>query len=86
MMDRPPQSYVDARRRSRMDFVDDLPAELRKLVHEYGLPVVKTCLELGIRKPRHIRHLVETVLDNFSPTRGCYSKQGIRTEVMTSAE
>lgn len=84
-MDRPPQSYVDAKRRARMEHVDNMPADLRKLVHEYGLPVVKTCMDLGVTKPRHIRHLVETVLDNFSPTRGCYSKQGIRTEVTPNA-
>lgn len=65
----------NSRRASRMDYVDSLPAEVRALVHEYGLATVKTLLDLGVRKPRQIRHVVETILDEFSPTRGSYSRQ-----------
>lgn len=73
--------HVQAKRIARMEQVDNLPPELRELVHAYGFNVVKTCLDLGITKPRHIKHLVNCVLDEFSPTRGSYSRQGIRTEV-----
>jgi hypothetical protein len=82
-MDRDPiehQEFVDRKRAARMRRVDAMPAELRELVHEYGLPVVRACLDLGVRKPNQIRHLVETILDEFLPTRGSYSKQGLRTE------
>lgn len=68
-------------RRSRMERIDAMPLELRALVHDYGLPIVETCTALGVTKARHIRHIVETVLDNFSPTRGCFSQQGVRTPI-----
>jgi hypothetical protein len=64
-----------------MNAIDNLSPELRSLVHSYGYAVVHMLLGLGVTKPRHIRHVVETILDEFSPTRGSYSQQGIRTEV-----
>jgi len=72
---------VQAKRRARMERIDDLPQAMRELVNVYGFTVVDTCMALGVTKPRHIRHLVERILDEFSPTRGSYSKQGVRTEV-----
>ena len=36
-------------------------------------------MDVGVEKPKHIRHVVETVLNEFSPTRGSFSAQGIRT-------
>lgn len=74
------QEMVDSRRAKRMQAIDALPKEMRVLVHEYGFPIVKTLMDLGIKKPNQIRHAVETVLDEFSPTRGSFSKQGKRTE------
>jgi hypothetical protein len=70
---------VQQRRVHRMERIDAMNQESRELVHEYGLRVVDTCQALGVSKPRHIRHLVEAVLDEFSPTRGSYSVQGVRT-------
>ena len=64
-----------------MAMIDGLDREMRALVHEYGWTVVKTSMDLGVRKPAQIRHLVETILNEFSPTRGSYSRQGKRTEV-----
>jgi hypothetical protein len=64
-----------------MEKVDNLPRVLRELVHDYGLNVVKAFMDCGVGKAERIRHLVETVLDEFSPTRGSYSRQGKRTEV-----
>lgn len=66
---------LEDRRKKRMDYVDSLPTEVRKLVNEYGLATVKSLLDIGVTKPCRIRHVVETVLDEFSPTRGSYSKQ-----------
>lgn len=74
-------NWIDQKRRNRMNSIDAMEEELRVLVHEYGYTIVRACLDLGVRKPKQIRHLVETVLDEFSPTRGSYSKQGVRTEV-----
>ena len=70
------QRSVDERRQRRMEMVDAYPAAVRELVHHYGLPIVKSLWDLGIRNPRNIRHVVETVLDEFSPTRGSRSFQG----------
>lgn len=70
---------VDERRFKRMDKIDRMTPEQRALVHEYGYHVVETCISLGLVLPRHIKHIVETVLDEFSPTRGTRSSQGIPT-------
>lgn len=61
--------------------IDNLSPELRELVHSYGFTVVKSFMDVGVSKPKHIRHLVETVLDNFSPTRGTFSNQGVSTQL-----
>lgn len=73
------QDFIDGKRVSRMRKIDALPPEIRALVHAYGYSVVNNFMACGVTKPKHIRHLVETVLDEFSPTRGSYSRQGIRT-------
>lgn len=85
MGERDHEALVDRKRAARMNRIDAMPADLRALVYEYGLNVVLAFLDAGVTKPRRIRHLVETVLDEFSPTRGAYSKQGVRTEVRAPA-
>jgi hypothetical protein len=75
------QAVVDLKRRNRMAMIDAYSPAIRELIHEYGLTVVKTIHELGVTKPTQIRHIVETVLNEFSPTRGSYSIQGIRSEI-----
>jgi ATP-dependent RNA circularization protein (DNA/RNA ligase family) len=72
-------SAIQAKRVSRMANVDNLTPELRELVHEYGLNVVKALMDVGVQKPKQIRHIVETVLNEFSPTRGSFSSQGVST-------
>lgn len=71
-------AIVDQKRRNRMDAIDNLSPALRQCVHEYGWTTVNSFMALGIKNPKHIRHLVETVLNEFSPTRGSSSAQGIR--------
>lgn len=73
------QRMIDIKRTARMRRIDDMEPELRSLVNEYGFRVVDTCMQLGVIKPKHIRHMVETVLDEFSPTRGSHSSQGADT-------
>jgi thiamine pyrophosphate-dependent acetolactate synthase large subunit-like protein len=73
--------FIAGKRAKRFAHIDAMSPELRALVYEYGLPVVKTLMDVGVTKPRHIRHVVERILDEFSPTRGSYTKQGKRTEV-----
>lgn len=73
------QSFVDGKRQRRMAVIDDLSPDVRALVHEYGWNVVNAFLTLGIQNPRHIRHLVQTVMDETSPTRGSFSAQGTQT-------
>jgi hypothetical protein len=72
---------IQAKRVARMSRVDGLTPELRQCVHDYGLAVVQAFLDCGIAQPRQLRHLVETVLNEFSPTRGSCSRQGIRTDL-----
>jgi hypothetical protein len=70
---------VHDRRVARMDAVDQMAPELRACVHDFGLNVVRQFTNLGVTKPAHIRHLVNAVLDEFSPTRGSFSIQGTAT-------
>ena len=72
------EDVIDIKRKRRMTTIDAFPQELRELVNEYGLRVVQSFLDLGVTKPKHIRHVVESVLDEFSPTRGSNSLQGPR--------
>lgn len=72
---------VEQNRQFRMMRIDAMPKELRVLVHEYSLTVVDAFLAAGVSKPKHIRHIVERVLDAFSPTRGGGPKQGPRTSL-----
>lgn len=58
---------VDQKRRARMDKIDQMPPAIRALVHDYGLGVVQAFLDVGVREPRHIRHLVETTLNEIQP-------------------
>lgn len=72
------QEIVDRKRSARMREIDALPPELRACVHDYGWTVVFAFMQGGVQKPKRIRHLVETVLNEFSPTRGSFSAQGVR--------
>lgn len=69
---------VQKRRVKRMEQFDALAPDMRELVNEYGANVVGAFIQTGVTKVRHIRHLVECVLDEFSPTRGAYSNQGTK--------
>jgi len=51
----------DVKRRKRMDEIDQLPRELRELVHEFNWSIVKAFLDSGVRDARKIRHLIRTV-------------------------
>lgn len=76
IVDKEFQSALDKRRQARMARIDRMPADVRALVHEYGLSIVIAFMDLGIVKPKHIRHCVETVLNEMSPTRSSCSSQG----------
>jgi hypothetical protein len=75
-------AFIAKKREKRFAQIDALTPELRALVHEYGYTVVKTLMDIGVTKPKQIRHIVETVLDEFSPTRGSYANQGRRVELL----
>lgn len=73
------QAIIDVRRQARMARIDAMPSDVRECVHLYGLCVVDTLRDMGITKARHIKHIVETILNEFSPTRGSGSAQGTRS-------
>lgn len=83
MHEEPFQDMVDRKRANRMRAIDDLPPEIRELVHEYGYAAVHALLVCGVKKANQIKHCIETVLDEFSPTRGSYSAQGVRKDVQS---
>jgi hypothetical protein len=72
------EDLVDMKRQKRMATIDEFDPAIRSLIHEYGYTVVKSIYDLGVTKPSQIKHIVETVLNEFSPTRGAYSVQGQR--------
>lgn len=76
----PMVELIQIKRLERFEQIDNLPPDLRALTNDYGWNIVNQFMGLGVKKAKHIRHLVETVLDEFSPTRGSFSKQGVRTE------
>ena len=49
------------RRKRRMERIDRMPSEIRACVHEYGLSVVDAMLDAGVKKAKHIHHIVATV-------------------------
>lgn len=51
----------------RMDRVDAMPPDLRKVVHEYGLEVVQEFINCGVKTPKTIRHLIATVRHEDHP-------------------
>lgn len=63
-----------------MAAIDQMQPEIRELVYDYGLTVVRAIMDQGVIKPKKIRHIVETVLNEFSPTWGSYSSQGTRAQ------
>lgn len=77
---------VEVKRKNRMAQVDAYPTPVRELIHDYGLTVVKCIYDLGVKKPAQIKQIVETVLDEFSPTRGSFSSQGNRAREMVFQE
>lgn len=79
------QEFVDGKRRRRMESIDRLPPQTRELVHDLGFYIVDQFLQNGVTKPKAIRHLVNVVLDEFSPTRGSFSQQGVRNRIHDDA-
>lgn len=70
------RQLIQRRTAGRMARIDAMPKALRECVHDYGLFVVDTLLQAGVTKPKQVRHIVETILDEFSPTRQTRSSQG----------
>lgn len=53
--------------RNRMDRVDRMPPDIRAVVHDWGLSIVDAMLAGGVKKGKHMRHIIQRVLDE---TRG----------------
>ena len=73
--------HFEVKRANRMAKIDAFDPPIRALIHEYGYHVVNIIMSAGVTKPKQIKAIVETVLDEFSPTRGSYSNQGRRSNV-----
>lgn len=54
-------SALSVSRHRALETADDLPPELRRMVHEFGLPIVTTCVKHGVKSPAHIRELVRDI-------------------------
>lgn len=60
------------RRILRMEKVDEIPDDLKPIVHEWGLTIYEALWQCGIRKPNHMAHIIQTVLNE---TRGSTDRQ-----------
>lgn len=49
------------KRIKRMNRIDAMPADVRGVVHDYGLTVVDAFIQCGVTKAKHMRHLINTV-------------------------
>lgn len=58
------------RRVARMDEIDKLPPLIKELVHEWGWTIVKSFLDCGVKKPKQINHLINTVINETRAPRG----------------
>jgi len=54
---------IEERRDRSLAEVDAMPGQLRMCVHEFGYPIVKMCLQCGVKEPSHIRALVTAIWD-----------------------
>lgn len=70
---------VAKRRSDRMRVVDGMSEDWRALVHEYGYSVIHQMRNCGVTQANHARHIIETVLNELSPTRHGFSNQGQST-------
>lgn len=70
------EARLQERRAKRMARVDAMSSEMRACVHDYGLRVVDSFMDCGVKKPKHLRHLVKMVLDELSPLGVSGSLQG----------
>ena len=75
------QARVQQKRQIRMKIYDDQCPEVRALINEYGFSLVHAFAQCGVVKSNHVRHLIERVLDEMSPTRGGGSIQGPASHV-----
>lgn len=73
--------FIALKRAKRFKNIDNLSPELRALANEYGYHVVDNLMRVGVTNPKHITHIIEMILDEFSPTRRSYSKQGLRQQI-----
>lgn len=66
-------SYFE-KNRKRMDTVDNLPGDIRALIHEYNYGIVEAFLSCGVSKAKQIRHLIERARgDSASYSNGRFS-------------
>lgn len=56
-------SAPGSRRKKSLAVVDEMPAPLRRCVHEYGSPIVNVCVKFGVKSPRHIDEIVREIWD-----------------------
>ena len=74
------------KRIARMQLIDRMCPDTRKLVHEFGFHLVHSFQEAGVTTPNKIRHLIMETLREMRPELGTYTRQGPRVEVAYIAE
>lgn len=58
------------KRVNRMNEIDNLPADIRALVHEFNWTMINPFLKAGIRDARQIKHLIRCVVQGAASYNG----------------
>ncbi len=58
-----PEHLADLKGRCERRFavIDNLPKEVREVVHEYGWDAVKLLRDLGVTKAAQLRHIIKAI-------------------------
>lgn len=85
-----PEALLDryqVKRVNRMNEIDNLPADIRELVHDFNWTMIKAFLDCGVRDARKIRHLIARVIEGAASYDGGNANPlGLRLSTNTTLE
>lgn len=67
----------------RMARIDALPADVRAVVHDEGMTIVNAFLACGVRKAKHMRHLIDTVRAGGRFSNGGENRMQVRARLLS---
>lgn len=68
---------IGARAEKVFDTIDNMPADLRQCVHEYGFAIVSSCIQAGVTRPAIIHQLVREIWEGARSSRQGRARSGM---------